>query len=44
MKNCHVRDGVAVCEFLSWLENEKTNYANLDEGILSDKLESFRTT
>ena len=42
MKNCHIRDGVAVCEFLSWLENQKINYANLDEGILSDKLESFR--
>ena len=42
MKNAHIRDGVAVCEFLSWLENKIAINDKLDEGILSDKLETFR--
>ena len=42
MKDCHIRDAVAVCSFLSWLD-EKVNEGNLlDEGALSDKLDSYR--
>ena len=42
MKKSHIRDGAAVCEFLSWLDNEMIHNHNLDESILSDKLETFR--
>ena len=42
MKNCHVRDGVAVSRFLAWLEREVESGTLYDEGQLSDKLESFR--
>ena len=43
MKNCHIRDGVAVCTFLSWLDSEVANGNLLDEGTLSDKLDSLRS-
>ncbi len=42
MKNCHIRDAVAVCNFLSWLDDE-IDAGNLpNEAILSDKIDSFR--
>ncbi|MDV6254191.1 aminopeptidase P family protein [Vibrio sp. EA2] len=42
MKACHVRDGVAMCKFLCWLDAE-VNAGNLhDEATLSDRLEAFR--
>jgi Xaa-Pro aminopeptidase len=42
MRNSHIRDGVAVCKFLAWLDRQIENNILLDEGILSDKLELFR--
>ena len=43
MKNCHIRDASAVCRFLSWLDKKVTLGELLDEGTLSDKLDSFRS-
>ncbi|MBC8257282.1 MAG: aminopeptidase P family protein [Candidatus Marinimicrobia bacterium] len=42
MKNCHIRDAVAECNFLAWLDNEVENGKLHDEGILADKLDSLR--
>ena len=42
MKDCHIRDAVAVCTFLSWIEDVMANGQMPDEGILSDKLDSIR--
>ncbi len=42
MKACHIRDGAAMVNFLSWLDSEVTNGNLHDEAVLSDKLESFR--
>ncbi|MAI42153.1 MAG: X-Pro aminopeptidase [Gammaproteobacteria bacterium] len=42
MRNCHVRDGSAVIRFLAWLEREVAEGKLHDEGILAEKLFSFR--
>ncbi len=42
MRNCHVRDGVAVSRYLAWIEREVAAGRLYDEGQLADKLESFR--
>ncbi len=42
MRSCHIRDGVAMVKFLSWLDNEVAAERLHDEGFVSDKLESFR--
>lgn len=42
MKACHITDGVAVCRFLAWLDNEISLGNLADEATLSDKLESYR--
>ncbi|MGF1751800.1 aminopeptidase P family protein [Vibrio cionasavignyae] len=42
MKASHVRDGVAMVKFLSWLDNQVENKVTHDEGSLSNQLESFR--
>lgn len=42
MKACHVRDGVAMCKFLSWLDSEVAAGSLHNEAVLSDKLEQFR--
>lgn len=42
MKACHIRDGVAMSQFLCWLDDEVANERLHDEATLSDKLESFR--
>ena len=42
MKNCHIRDAVAECKFLDWLENEIAHGNLHDEGIVSDKLDTLR--
>lgn len=39
-KNCHLRDGIAVCRFLHWLDN---NYAAADELDCVAKLHEFRS-
>ena len=43
MKDCHIRDAIAVCTFLAWLNNKINQGMLLDEGILSDKLDSYRS-
>lgn len=42
MKNCHIRDAVAECNFLSWLDSEVEKGNLHDEGTLADKLDSLR--
>ncbi|CAM3130284.1 aminopeptidase P family protein [Vibrio rarus] len=42
MKNCHIRDGVAMVKFLSWFDEQNSQGQFLNEAQLSDKLESFR--
>lgn len=42
MTACHIRDGVAVSRFLAWLDQEVAADRLYDEGVLADKLESFR--
>lgn len=42
MKACHIRDGVAMTKFLSWLDNQVTDGNLHNEAILSDTLEAFR--
>jgi Xaa-Pro aminopeptidase len=42
MKACHVRDGVAMVKFLSWLDNNVAQGNLFDEAQLADQLEAFR--
>ncbi len=42
MKACHIRDGVAMCKFLCWLDTEVAAGKLHDEATLSDRLEAFR--
>lgn len=42
MKNCHIRDGVAMAKYLCWLDKQVENNNLLDEATLSDQLEVFR--
>lgn len=42
MRNCHVRDGVALCQYFAWLENAIKNGEKVDEISGADKLEGFR--
>jgi len=42
MKNCHIRDAIAECNFLAWLDKEVDSGNLHDEGILADKLDSLR--
>ena len=43
MKDCHIRDAVAECIFLAWLDKEITNGNLHDEGKLSNKLDYLRS-
>lgn len=44
MRACHVRDGAALIEYFSWLENELvTKKTTLDEVDAADKLEQLRS-
>ncbi|NVD08070.1 aminopeptidase P family protein [Vibrio sp. JPW-9-11-11] len=43
MKACHIRDGVAMCKFLSWLDAEVVAGNLHDEATLADRLEAFRS-
>jgi Xaa-Pro aminopeptidase len=42
MRKCHIRDGVALIKYFSWLEEELKKGAELDEVQAADKLEEFR--
>jgi len=43
MKDCHVRDGVAVSRFLCWIDKQVELGNLLDEEELASKLDSLRT-
>ena len=43
MKDCHIRDAVAECTFLAWLDEEISNGNLHDEGTLANKLDSLRS-
>ena len=44
MRQCHIRDGAALCEYFAWLEEELTVKATkLDEVQGADKLEYIRS-
>ncbi|XP_033244647.1 xaa-Pro aminopeptidase ApepP isoform X4 [Drosophila miranda] len=42
--NSHVRDGIALCQYFAWLENQLDHGEKIDEISGADKLESFRRT
>lgn len=44
MRQCHVRDGAALCEYFAWLEEQLLEKnATLDEVQAADKLEKIRS-
>jgi len=44
MRQCHIRDGAALCEYFAWLEEELTvKKTKLDEVQGADKLEQIRS-
>lgn len=43
MRNCHVRDGVALVQYFAWLENEVLNKRTVTEISGAEKLEEFRS-
>lgn len=42
LRNCHVRDGVALVQYFAWLENEVLNKRTVTEISGAAKLEEFR--
>ena len=42
MKACHIRDGVAMAKFLSWIDAEVAQSNLHNEAVLADKVQSFR--
>ncbi|BFF91720.1 xaa-Pro aminopeptidase ApepP [Drosophila madeirensis] len=42
--NSHVRDGIALCQYFAWLENQLSLGEKIDEISGADKLESLRRT
>ncbi|WP_114767528.1 aminopeptidase P family protein [Vibrio rhodolitus] len=42
IKACHIRDGVAMVKFLSWLESEVAKGNLHNEAVLAEQLESIR--
>ena len=42
IRNCHVRDGSAVCRYLAWIDRELAAGKTYNEAELSDQLEAFR--
>ncbi|WP_299690510.1 aminopeptidase P family protein [uncultured Vibrio sp.] len=42
MKACHIRDGVAMAKFLSWIDAEVAQGHLHNEAVLADKVQSFR--
>ena len=43
MKDCHVRDGVAVSKFLYWIDQQVASDNLIDEEELASKLDSLRS-
>ena len=43
MRQCHIRDGVALIRYLAWLEDQLTSGVALDEVEAADKLEALRS-
>lgn len=43
MIDCHIRDGVALCQYFAWLENALDSGEFVDEISGATKLEEFRT-
>jgi Xaa-Pro aminopeptidase len=43
MRDCHVRDGVALVQYFAWLENEVINKRRVTEISGATKLEEFRS-
>ncbi|XP_065371028.1 xaa-Pro aminopeptidase ApepP isoform X1 [Calliphora vicina] len=41
--NCHIRDGVALCQYFAWLEQMVSDKQYVDEISGADKLEEFRS-
>jgi len=44
-RQCHIRDGAALCRFFAWLQEELTvkNNTTLNEVNSADRLEEFRS-
>jgi Xaa-Pro aminopeptidase len=42
MKDCHIRDAVAECEFLAWFDDQVNQGNMLDEATLANKLDGLR--
>ncbi len=42
MKQAHIQDGIAVCRFLAWVDEQVETGADQNECTLADKLQSFR--
>lgn len=42
MIDCHIRDGVALCQYFAWLENALQSGEAVDEISGATKLEEFR--
>lgn len=40
--DCHIRDGIALCQYFAWLENALNRGESIDEISGADKLQSFR--
>lgn len=42
LRNCHIRDGVALCQYFAWLENTVQSGGDVNEITGATKLEEFR--
>jgi len=42
MRQCHLRDAAALCNYFAWLEEQLKSGAHLNEVDVADKLESYR--
>ena len=42
MKACHIRDGAAMVNFLAWLDAQVAAGTELNEALVSDRLQAFR--
>ncbi len=42
MIDCHIRDGVALCQYFAWLENALESGEHVDEISGATQLEEFR--